>query len=207
MNQRGAAWLGLLLVLLLLAAGVAAWLYRDDLTRLIGRDAPTELEVSPELAAEAETKLQRLRSEGDTIRLSTAELASLARYRFAGWIPGDLQDPSLGMAGDTLLVAGGVPTDRLPDLPELERIRIFLPDTAHVEIAGHLRTVEPGRAAYEVNQISVARIPLPARFYPDLLRRIGQGNQPGLPPNAIAFGLPEGVGSARVEEGFLVLTP
>ncbi len=207
MNRRGVARAVVLLILLLLVAGVGVWLFWDDLGRLMGAGVPPAAEVSPELAAKAEAKLQRLRTQGDTVRLSTIEVASLARYRYAGWIPGDLQNPSLAMAGDTLLVAGAVPTDRLPELPDLERVRIFLPDTAQVEIAGHLRPIQPGRAAYEVTQISVARVPVPARLYPDLLRRIGQGDQAGLPPNAIMFGLPEGVGSAWVEGGFLVLAP
>ncbi len=206
MSQRGAVGL-VVLLLLLVVVGALAWIFRDDLGRLVGWGGQTAVEVSPEAAAQAEAKLERLRTQGDTVQLSTIEIASLARYRYAGWIPDVLQDPTLSMAGDTLVLGGKIPTEQLPQVPELERVRMFLPDSAQVEISGHLRTMVPGQAAFEIHEVSVARVPLPSRFYPDLLRRIGRRDEAGLPPNAMPLGLPEGVGSARVEDGFLILTP
>ncbi len=205
--RRGAAGVLALLLLVLIGVGTLAWLFRGDIVRWMNRGEYAVTGVSPEAAAQAEAKLDRLRTQGDTVRLSSIELASLARYRYSGWIPGTLREPTLSLAGDSLLVAGMVPTDELPAVAQLEQVRGFLPDTAHVEVSGRLLPVAPGQAAIEVGQISVSRVPIPRRLYPDLVRRIGGGEAAGLPPSAIAFGLPEGVGSARVENGFLVLAP
>ncbi len=205
--RRGAAGVLVLVLLVLVGVGALAWLFRGDILRWMNRGERIATEISPEAAAQAEAKLDRVRTQGDTVRLSSAEIASLARYRYSGWIPDALREPTLSLAGDSLLVEGLVPTEELPTVTELERVRSFLPDTARVEVSGRLLRVAPGQAAIEVSQISVSRVPIPRRLYPDLLRRIGGGDAAGLPPNAIAFSLPEGVGSAWVENGFLVLAP
>lgn len=205
--RRGAVGWLVLVLLLVVSAALFAWIFRDDLPRWMGRGERAAVEVSPEAAAAAEEKLERLRTHGDTVRLSSTEIASLVRYRYAGWVPDVLREPSLALAGDSLLLTGLIPTEELPNLPELDRVRSFLPDTARVEVSGRLFTPAPGQAALEVGSISVSHVPIPRRFYPDLVRRLGGGEAAGLPESTLAFGLPEGVGSARVEDGFLVLTP
>jgi hypothetical protein len=194
------------LVLVAVVGGVLAWAFYGD---LVWRDGSAfeAVSVSPEAAAQAEEKLNRLRSAGDTARLNEVELTSLLRYRAEASYPDLLNEPSVGMTGDTMRVAARVPSERLPPLPELERIRLFLPDTARIELQGRLLPADGRRAAIEVDRVSFAGIPIPPRFYPDVLGRLGRRDEDGLPQNAIAFPLPEGVGSARVEDGFLILTP
>jgi hypothetical protein len=205
--RRGAAgWLAVIL-LLIVSAALFTWLFRHDLPRWMGRAERPAVEISPEAAAAAEEKLDRLRERGDTVRLSSAEIASLARYRYSGWIPAQLREPTLALSGDSIIIAGLVPTEELPEVEELRRVRDFLPDTARIEVAGRLLAPGQGRAALEVAHVTVSHVPIPRRFYPDLIRRLGGGEDAGLPAGAIAFGLPDGVGSARVEDGFLVLTP
>jgi hypothetical protein len=201
---RAAGCLGGFLILLLVAAG-ALWFFGPDLLRRGG--APVAVEVSPEAAEQAEAKLARLRAEGDTAYLNEVELASLVRYRAGGLNSELLQDPTIAMRGDTLHVGARVPSDRLPNLRELERIRAFLPDTTRLEMEGRLQPLVAGRSAIEVEQVYFAGIPIPERFYPDVLERLGRRDEPGLAPYAIAVPLPDGVGSARVEGGLLILTP
>jgi hypothetical protein len=205
MSGRRTGWLvgGLLLLLVL---GTGAWVFRDALLGGWTRNV-VYTEVSEEAAAAAEAKLERLRTHGDTIRLSDVELASLLRFRVAAQYPDLLQNPSAAMSGDTLRVGARFPTERLPDLQELERVRPFFPDTTRIDVAGRLRERGPGRAALEIDEVAVAGIPIPQRYYPSVLERLGRRDEPGLPANAMAFGLPQGVGSAWVEDGFLVLTP
>jgi hypothetical protein len=191
----------LLGVVVLLALGAGWWLLR-------GGDADaTATRVSPEAAVLAEAKLRRLQEEKETVRLSDAELTSLLRYRLQDRIPGDLHSPAVAFQGDTVRMVGRFPSDQLPQLPELGRVTAFLPDTATVEVVGRLRALEPGRAALEVHRITFAEIPIPERLYPTALQRMGRRDEPGLPSNAYAFYLPEGVGGARVENGLLVLDP
>lgn len=190
---------------LVVVAVLAGWLFRGPLLRLWGAEEVLATSVSPEAADLAERKLERLRTKGETVRLSDVELTSLLRYRMRDRIPGDLASPAVVFEGDTLRLHGRVPSDRLPDMPP--QVQAFLPDTADVEILGHLRTVQPGQAAIEIRRITVAGLPVPDRLYRRALERLGRTDQPGLGPTDLPFRLPEGVGSARLEGGLLVLSP
>ncbi|MDQ3557199.1 MAG: hypothetical protein M3409_10565, partial [Gemmatimonadota bacterium] len=140
-GRQAGVLLPLLLVLVLL--GGAAWWFRD-LWLPGGAVSAPATEVSEQAAVQAEEKLRLLREEGEPARLSDVELTSLLRFRLGGQIPGDLSEPTVRMNGDTLRVSGRVPAERLPRIRELERIRMFLPDTADVEVAGGLRSVATG---------------------------------------------------------------
>lgn len=204
-RRRGGGLLAVLVLVAVLAGG--AWLFRDRLGGLLGRGEPVATIVSPEAAAQAEAKLARLTGEGDTVRLNDVEFTSLMRYRMRDRIPGDLESPAVAFSGDTVRLMARVPSDRLPQVPELGAARAFLPDTADVDVVGHVETLESGRAAFEVRRITFAGIPIPQRFYPQALERMGRREEPGLGPSAFPFPLPDGVGTARVEGGMLVLTP
>lgn len=204
-KRRGTGVLPAVLVLVL-AIGALGWWFRGDLLSWWqGDPAPTE--VSEEAAVVAEQKLERLRADRDTVSLSAVELSSLLRFRAPVWATNSVAEPSVALAGDTVVLSGVVPTDQLPPHPELERVRGLLPDSARFEITGHVRPLQDGRAALEVAEVEFAGIPIPARYYPELLRRIGRQDEPGLPETALAVRLPEGVGSARIESGHLILTP
>ncbi len=203
-RRRGGALGAVLALALLLGAG---WYFRDTLRALMGGREEIVTTVSPEAAEQAEAKLARLRERGETVRLSDAELTSLVRYRYRDRIPGDLYAPAVSFRGDTVRLQARVPSDRLPDTPELSRVRTFLPDTADVDVVGSLRSLDSGRSAFEVRRITFAQLPVPERLYPQALERMGRRDEPGLGPTAYPFRLPDGVGSARVEGGFLVLSP
>lgn len=205
-SRRRGGVLGTLVVLALVLG--AGWYFRDRIAGMLGRRGDeVATTVSPESAALAEEKLKRMQEDGDTVRLSDAELTSLVRYRFRDRIPGDIYAPAVAFRGDTVRMKGKVPSDRLPDVPELGRVRAFLPDTADVDIIGRLQPREQGRAAFQVERIVFAGIPIPPRFYPRALEQMGRRDEPGLAANAYPFKLPAGVGSARVEGGYLVLSP
>lgn len=198
-KKRGRAALVALLVLAAGLGGLAWWLR--------GGEEAEPVEISPEAAEVAEEKLERLRTEGEEVALSAVELSSLLRYRAPVWATNTVGEPAVALSGDTVVVSGIVPTDRLPSHPELDRVRALLPDSSRFEIVGHVRPLDSGRAALEVAEVEFAGLPIPARYYPDVLRRIGRQDEPGLSPTALAVRLPEGVGSARVEDGRLILTP
>jgi hypothetical protein len=188
----------------LLLAGGAAWWFRDSIPFL---DRGDGVEVSPEAAAEAEAKLARMRADGQPVRLSSVELSSLLRYRGEAWAPAELRDPEVRIAGDTLMVSAVIPTDRIPSHPDLDRVRSLLPDSARVEVAGSVRSLGGGRAAMEVRQVEFAGIPIPERYYPPMLERIGRTDEPDLAPTEMGLKLPPGVSEVRVENGYLLLIP
>jgi hypothetical protein len=187
-------------------AAVAGWWWRDQLAGLwAGESEP--LVISPEAAAAAEEKLVRLREDGEPAVLSETEISSLLRFRSPAWASGAFREPTVRIAGDTLVLSGVVPTDRLPSHPDLDRVRPLLPDSSDVEVSARLRSIGPGRAALEIEEVEFAGLPVPRRLYGDVLDGLGRRAEPGLAPNAIALALPSGVGSARVQDGRLVLTP
>jgi hypothetical protein len=202
-DSRRPRWIGVLLLALLVLLALGWWL-SDRLERANDR-APTE--VSIEAADEAERKLERVRTDREEVRLSPIELSSLFRYRAPLWAVSGVDDAGVEMHGDTLVLSGRVATDRLPSHPELDRIRPLLPESSTVEITGRMAPFQDGRAALRIDQVHFAGIPIPQRFYPEVLERIGRSDEPGLGPTALALRLPEGVSAARVEGGHLVLTP
>jgi hypothetical protein len=193
-----------LLLTVLLLAGGAAWLFRDSIPFF---DRSERVEVSPEAAAEAEAKLARMRADGQPVRLTSVELSSLLRYRGGEWAPAELREPEVQIAGDTLMVSALIPTDRIPSHPDLDRVRSLLPDSARVEVAGSVRSLGAGRAAMEVRQVEFAGIPIPERYYPPMLERIGRHDEPDLTPTEMGLQLPPGVSEVRVENGYLLLIP
>jgi hypothetical protein len=197
----------ILLVLIAVAALAAgAWLFRDLIPGL-GKSEPEVTAVSPEAAEQAEKKLERLRSSGDTIHLNEVEFTSYLRYRAPLQIAEQLESAAVDFEGEKVTFSGRLPADRLPDTRQVRAIRNFIPDTADVSVNGGLRTLSPGRAALRVDGVSFAKVPVPADVYADALKSLGRRDEPGLGPNEYAFPLPPGVGSARVEAGQLVLSP
>lgn len=202
MAKRRGGGVALLGIVALLALG--AWFFRDRIPGLGGK--PVATEVSREAAAQAQEKLARMRETGDTVHITAVEFTSLLRYDLAG-LTGPLRDPSVDFVDNTMKLSGRIPTDMLPRSRELDQARGFLPDTADVTVSGSLRTLRPGRAALNVQDVSFARIPIPATYYPQALERLGRSNEPGVQPNEFVFTLPPGVASAEVDAGELVLSP
>ena len=197
-------------VLALVGAGALAygvWTYRDRIPWRWKQGGAAATEVSPAAAESAERKLERMRTSGDTVHLSSAEFTSYLRYRFHDQLASQLDAPSVSFVGDTLNLTGRLPTDRLPDTRELRAVREFLPDTAEVKLRGELRTLSPGRAALRIDHVSFAKVPVPREVYPDALKRLGRADEPGLGTDEYPFRLPPGVSSARVEGSELVLAP
>ncbi|HET7233498.1 MAG TPA: hypothetical protein VFJ16_26035 [Longimicrobium sp.] len=181
--------------------------FRDRIPGPWQDKAAAEMVVSQEAAQSAEEKLARMRGSRDTVHLSDVEFTSYLRYRFKDQLTDQLDAPTVQFTGDTLTLNGRLPTDRLPDTRDVRAIRDFLPDTADVKVRGQLRTLGPGRGAIRIENVSVAKVPVPREVYMTALRRAGAGTEPGLGRDEYPFRLPPGVGSARVEGGELILAP
>lgn len=190
----------------LVALGVAGWWMRERVAGLLGLEREPVV-VSAEAAAAAEGKLERLRSDGETARLSGIELSSLLRYRSSSWFTSRVHEPSVALAGDTIRVSGTIATSELPSHPDLDRVRVLLPDSSQVDVMGRVGALPSGRASLDIERVEFAGIPIPERYYPEVLERFGRRHEEGLGPNALAIPLPEGVGAVRAEGGYLVLTP
>jgi hypothetical protein len=183
---------------------LATWVFKDRIPGLAQPRAQEVEGIGPAAAQAAQDKLQRLRESGDTIHMTEAEFTSLIRYHLPG-LAGPLIDPSVDFVDNTFSLNGRYPKDQIPDVPEIRPAMSILPDTADVVLQGELRTLAPGRVALRVTSGSFARIPLKRVFITTALSRFGRRDEPGLQSDEYLFTLPEGVQTARVEDGVLVL--
>lgn len=198
--------IGLLLLLVIL---FAAWIFRDrirDKWREVRGLREEALVATPELAALARARLDSLDSgQVDRVAFSQVELQSLLDYEFAGLLPGFVDSARVELNGAQVRLRARVPVDKLPRVDELGEAASFLPDTSELTLAGSLLPLDSGRVAFAVDEVTAARIPLPKRFVPGALRRLGRRDEPGLPADAMPLPLPRGAGSGYVRNDSLVL--
>lgn len=197
------------LVVLLLLVGVAAlaWMNRDQLAALLGRNQPSSAFASREIAEQAEKKLQALANgESDSVKLSSVEIQSLLDYRFVQVLPAFVDSPQIELEDGKIKVNARVPVDQLPEISGLGDAAAFLPDTTDLGMTGTILPLGTGRIAIAIEQVNAASIPLPNRLVPPALRKLGRRNEPGLPQNALAVPLPPGAASAHVAGDTLVIT-
>ena len=196
----------LVLVILLLVLGGVYFFrgtLRDAWRNFRGVEEPV---ASQELAQIAATKLDALRDGSKSYAaLSAAELQSLLLYRYQGVVPSFIDSPQIELDGDQLRLRGRVPVDKLPDVRGLSEAAAFLPDTADLLVEGRILPLSGGRAAFAVDGVTAAKLPLPSALVPRALARLGRKDEAGLPPDAIALPLPPGVASVYIRGDSLVL--
>jgi hypothetical protein len=194
----------LAVVVLLIGAGVFMGI-RSGLIPF--GEAAESVEISPEAAASAEVKLTALREDGTEARLSGPELSSLFRFRPGIWSMGAVLQPEVRMNVDSISVSGRVATASLPPDREIDAIRMLLPDTADVAVTGTIHPGSRGTVILEIYGMEVAGMPVPRRYYPMILERVGRGDATAADSITVTIPLPARVSAARVENGELVLTP
>ena len=201
----------IVLLVVLLALLVGAWIYRD---RLLGvwQDLRTDDEVqnvSPELAERAERKLASFSGTDrpESVSLTNAELQSLVAYRMAGSLPGFILAPRVAIDDGRLRVNARVPTEEVGGMRGIggsDEILSMLPDTTEVEARARLIPLGEGRVGLAVDEVTAASIPLPDRVIPRILQSVGRVDEAGLPAEALAVRLPAGVRSVYIHGDSMV---
>jgi hypothetical protein len=195
------------MILLFLGAVVVVAFGRDYFLRSAAAGAAPTVAVSQDAAASAERKLEMLMREGVEVRLDESELTSLFHFRSDIVGAGLAEGMEVRLRDSMVQLAGTVPADRLPEVAELETLRMILPDTVPILVGGGVNSIEGGLVALQITSLEVLGMPIPARLHPTILDRLGRRDHPGLPASALALPLPGGIASVRVENGELVLTP
>ncbi len=196
----------LALLLFFLGLLVIAWLFRDRLIAMwhdLRSDDTAQL-ASPELADSAERKLELMTGADAPARvsLSSAELQSLVAYRMTDALPSFVLAPEVTVQDGVVRVRARVPTDEVAGVEGIggsEELLAMLPDTTEVEAKGHLIPLADGQVALAVDEVTAASIPLPDRYIPKILERMGRVDQTDLPNEALALRLPEGVSSVYAD--------
>lgn len=202
---------GRLVVVVLLAAG-GLWLWWENpglLDRFRGEEgaAPSAPTPSPELADATLDRVQALQNGegGRELRLGDAELTSLARHSLPGIVPPGVREPTVELRDGKVHLGARVALDAIPRLPALDEVSVILPDTVPISMRATLAPFDGDRAALHVEAIEASRVPLPARYIPDVLSALGRVPVDGLPANALLVPLPRGLDAAYVLRDSLVL--
>jgi hypothetical protein len=200
----------LLFLLILAGVGVVVWWnYPQLLDRVRGIREPAETGAalpSPELADATLDRFETFQSGGvGEMHLGDAELTSLVRYSVPGMLPEGVEDPSVRVQDGQVYLGARVAVRGLPDVPALREVMGLLPDTVPVEIRGTLAPFDIDRAALHVDQVQASRIPLPERYIPEILTKLGRVPEPNLPADAVLVPLPRGLSQVYVLRDSLVL--
>ncbi len=196
--------LGFLLLLALLALG---WLYRDEIVDAVrgglGHRPPAVAEGRPSAAALARARraMAALSHGADSVLLDADESASLLREALGPLVSDQIDSIRLDLSEGRIGFRASLRTARLPR-ELLGPISAAVRSREPIAAAGPIRTVAPGRAAWEIDRLSIRDIPLPREAVPRLLgRAFGDSTRRALP-----LELPPPVAAIRVHaEGIALL--
>lgn len=195
--------------LFLVGAAVLAWHYRAPLRAAWTAFRSGEVaEAGRSAGGEGfEAKLASL-GEGrvDRVALMEDEVQRLVEASSGSLLPSYIVAPRVELRGSRLKIRFQVPTNRFPRAEELGEVLGFLPDTTEVVASGQIIPLRESRVGVTVDELSAARIPLPRGMIPAILKRLGREDEPGLPPDAFGFELPEGAVNAYIRGDSLIFT-
>lgn len=200
----------------LIAVAYAGWKWGDavfpDLEARLGLGPPAgALVVEDGQASESlgRSTLERLESfragRGAAIELSGPELTSLLRHARPDLLPQGMHAPLVRLWEGRAEVSAEVAVRDFPSLPDLGPMAGMLPDTVSLRVEGSVMGFGEGMAALVAQRVEVAGVPLPRPLIPEVLEALGRKDRAGLPADAAAVALPEGIASAHVSGDRLVL--
>ena len=164
------------------------------------------VEPSPELGQDAWNRiLDFMESGGEDIELSGVEVTSLLRYSRAEQVPEGMGDPAVFFEEGRAVASADVAVSDFPGLPDMGPVAGMIPDTVRVQITGSVIGFGEGEAVLFAQGIEIGGVPLPRAVIPEVMRGLGRAHRPGLPPEAVAVDLPDGIASVHVSGDRLVV--
>ncbi len=203
----------IVLALLLVVTAYAGWrwghVFFPQITALFStEEAALPETVSPEIAEATMDRFEALRRgeiEG-RLSLSAGEIESVLRYSVPGLILAGIVEPRIEMADGVITFRARVAMETFPEMPDLDAVLGFLPDTLAVSFEGALAPLDDERwDALVIHDIRAGIIPLPDRMIPEILQAMGREYVGGLADDALAIPLPDGIESAYIVQDSLVL--
>jgi len=205
----------LVTLVLLVVAAYAGWVWGpvvfprvQEWLGLTTEEESEEIESSPELADSVLARVQAFRRGeiGDRLALGGKELTSVMRYSVPGLFPVGASKPLVSFEEGRVHLQAEVVLSSFPDLPDLGPILGILPDTLTVDVEASLMPFDSEQVALLVQKLEAARIPIPRRMIPGILKAMGRVDYPGLPPEALTIPLPPGLKSVYILADSLVIS-
>lgn len=191
--------------LVLLAALLAGWLYRDRIMTIVGRATRTTDRVEGRPTARALTtaraKVDSLaRGRADSVVLDAAQAASLISAGLDPTIRGQIDSLAVRLLDGEVELRGQLSTGRLPrDL--LGPLTVALRSREPVRAAGPIQVTGPGHGEWTVERLDVRGLPVPRDAVQELFTRAL--NRPNA--RTVPVRLPIGVRAMRIRPTGAVL--
>lgn len=192
--------------LVLIAALVLGWLYRDRIVRegrrVFGATeavAPAVLAGRPgqRALASARSKIDSLNGwRADSVVLTPAEVASLIGSGLDPTLRSQLDSLQVRLLNDEIEVTARLRTARLPK-EVMGPLAAALRPTEPIEAAGPLRVVGTGRGEWTIRSFRIRDFPVPADAVPELVARtLGDSSRETIPVR-----IPAGIREIRLRPG------
>src|SRR5262245_5603356 len=205
--------LGCLFLLVILAVGCRVsrdrWMPRVFGTRVAAvSSGPTWEPLSDAGATRTRTALDRLnRPRGPAyVTLSGADVASFVFKELARQLPASTDSIEAAVIGDRVSMRARVRLADLGGVGSLGPLAAMFGERERVQFGGTFRVLRPGLAEFQVQDVKVRDLAVPAGLIPRLLSQLVRGQRPaGLSPNGLPLAIPRYVGDIRVADGRITL--
>lgn len=195
--------------LILVAALVAAWLYRDRLIPIVrdlvrtGKAAETTGRPGADALVEARDKVDSLNGwDADSVILTATEAASLLGDGLDPAVRRELDSMEVELGEDRISVSAVLNTARIPR-NFLGPFAGVIDERERITAGGQVLMAEPGLAIWDVDRLQVGSFPFPRDVVPRVVEKALGGSARG----GIPVKLPDGVGGLRVRRSGVTVYP
>lgn len=199
---------------LLVVIAIAAWLTQDNwMPRLTGHAAPAASgplwePITPQGAERTRQLLGRLsRPTGPVFgNLSGGDVASYVYQSLARQLPPSADSIEAAVIGDRLYIRASVLLKDLGGSASLGPLAGMLGDRERMQFGGTFHVVRPQLAEFEVKDIKIRDLSIPAAMIPRVLQQSERGSRPeGLSPDGLPIVIPAYLGDVRIDNGKVTL--
>lgn len=206
-------------LVLLVALGASAWLFRGQWEPVVRRVATGSLSSADQSAAHwqpisaqgssrARDAIDRLGARTGPVFANVApgDLASYVFDALTRELPSSASNVEAAAIGEQLAIRADV---RLADFggpASFGPVAGMLSDREPVQFTGVLAIAQPGLAEFRVTSLRIKDFAVPSGMIPSLLERMGHGPRPaGASPNGLPFAVPRYIADVRVHDGKITL--
>lgn len=137
--------------------------------------------------------------------LTAAEAASYLIVAAGKQLPSSAQDLSAAVIGDRLYLRSRVSLADLGGPAVLGPLATFVGATDTLQLGGTIRLVRAGLGEFQVRDVRVRSLSIPARVIPKLIAQLRRGPAEGLSPDGLPLPLPPFVADVRIANGKVTL--
>ena len=202
------ARIGCLTVLCILA--VVGWFTRDRWLPMVGlrttttATGPVWESLSDAGAERTRRALERLSQPRGPVfqNLSGGDVASYIFRELARQLPPSTDSVQATVIGERLYLRASIKLNEIGGASVLGPLASFLGEREQIQFGGTFHVIRPELAEYQVKEIKLRELAVPASMIPKLLAKIERGGRPeGVSPDGLPIVIPGFISDIRVANG------